>query len=67
MSKRIKLEVWQQPLVHKDPNITTLTKAEHTKQTKGMKHPITWASRGERGTTSRAIDNSYTGKANDGR
>jgi len=60
MSKRMKLEVWQQPLVFKDPNITTLTKDEHKKLTKGMDHPLTWKKRAEKGTTVQAITKSET-------
>ena len=60
MSKRIKLEVWQQPLTFKDPNITTITKAEHKKLTKSLDHPLTWKKRAEKGTTVQAISKSET-------
>ena len=58
MSKRIKLEVWQQPLTFKDPNITTLTKAEHKQLTKGLDHPVTWKKRSEKTTTAQVINKS---------
>jgi len=41
MTKR-KLEVWQQPIIFKDPRYITLTKAEHAEMTKDREHPLTW-------------------------
>jgi len=41
MAKR-KLEVWQQPIIFKDPRYITLTKAEHAEMTKDREHPLTW-------------------------
>jgi hypothetical protein len=64
--RKIKLEPWQQPIIFKDPRYTTLTKAEHTELTKDIAHPVTWPNKKGRSTTTKAIDNLYTGKANDG-
>jgi hypothetical protein len=43
-----KLEVWQQPIIFKDPRYITLTKAEHTEMTRGLGYPLTWPARNER-------------------
>lgn len=53
-----KLEVWQQPIIFKDPRYITLTKGEHTEMTRALGYPITWPARNERDRKSTANDGS---------